>query len=55
MGAASPRGSPGIALAPCADHAAYIDGWLSVLKSDRCLIFQAVAQVPRACDELHKL
>jgi antirestriction protein ArdC len=55
LGAAFLCADLGIALEPRADHAAYIDGWLSVLKSDRRFIFQAAAYAQRACDYLHEL
>ncbi|MBN8997695.1 MAG: hypothetical protein J0H94_21005 [Rhizobiales bacterium] len=37
------------------DHAAYIDGWLKVLKQDRRAIFTAASHAQRAADYLHKL
>jgi antirestriction protein ArdC len=55
LGAAFLCADLGIHLTPRADHAAYIDGWLSVLKSDRRFIFQAAAHAQRACDYLHGL
>jgi antirestriction protein ArdC len=37
------------------DHAAYLDHWLKVLKSDKRAIFTAAAHAQRACDFLHGL
>jgi antirestriction protein ArdC len=37
---------------PRADHAQYIDSWLSVLKSDKSAIFKAAAEESRALDYL---
>ncbi len=37
------------------DHAAYIEHWLSVLKSDKRAIFSAAAHAQRASDYLHGL
>ena len=37
------------------DHAAYIDHWLQVLKSDKRAIFSAAAHAQRAADYLHGL
>ena len=37
------------------DHAAYIDHWLEVLKSDKRAIFSAAAHAQRAADYLHGL
>ena len=37
------------------DHAAYIQSWLEVLKSDKRFIFQAAAHAQRAVDYLHRL
>ncbi|WBQ11331.1 hypothetical protein L2D01_05985 [Hyphomonadaceae bacterium ML37] len=45
----------GIALTPRADHAAYIDHWLKVLKADNRAIFTAAAQAAKACEFLEKL
>ena len=44
-----------IALEPRADHAAYIESWLKVLKGDKRAIFQAAAHAQRAADYLHSL
>jgi antirestriction protein ArdC len=38
-----------------ADHAAYIEGWLKVLKSDKRAIFTAASHAQRAVDFLHGL
>lgn len=40
---------------PGADHAAYIQSWLKVLKDDKRAIFTAAAQAQRAADYLHGL
>lgn len=37
------------------DHAAYIESWLEVLKSDNRAIFQAAAHAQKAVDYLHRL
>jgi antirestriction protein ArdC len=37
------------------DHAAYIAGWLTVLKGDKRFIFTAASQAQRAADYLHSL
>ncbi len=37
------------------DHAAYIDGWLKVLKEDRRAIFTAASHAQRAADYLNAL
>ena len=36
-----------------ADHAAYIDSWLKVLKHDKRAIFSAAAHAQKAVDHLH--
>ena len=41
-------------LTPRADHAAYIESWLRVLKSDKRAIFTAASQAQRAADWLAK-
>jgi antirestriction protein ArdC len=41
-----------IAQAPRADHAAYIDSWLQVLKADKKAIFTAASQASKAADFL---
>jgi antirestriction protein ArdC len=40
---------------PGTDHAAYIQGWLKVLKEDKRAIFSAAAHAQRAADFLHGL
>ncbi|NNU62987.1 ArdC family protein [Ochrobactrum soli] len=45
----------GFEVEPRPDHAAYISGWLTVLKNDKRAIFQAAANAQRACDFLHSL
>lgn len=40
---------------PREDHAAYVDHWLKVLKSDKRAIFRAAAHAQRAVDFLHGL
>lgn len=45
----------GITPEPRADHAAYLDHWLGVLKADKRAIFQAAAHAQRAADYLHSL
>ena len=42
----------GIAQAPRADHAAYIDSWLQVLKADKKAVFTAASQASKAADFL---
>ena len=44
-----------LALEPRDDHAAYIESWLQVLKSDKRAIFSAAAHAQRAADHLHGL
>jgi len=39
-------------LAPRADHAAYIDSWLKVLKSNKRAIFTAATKAQQAADWL---
>jgi antirestriction protein ArdC len=41
-----------LALEPRADHAAYIDSWLKVLKADKRAIFSAASHAQRAADYL---
>ena len=47
----------GLALSPelRADHASYLDHWLSILKADKRAIFTAAAHAQRAADLLHGL
>ena len=40
---------------PRADHAAYIDTWLKILKADNRAIFTASSHAQRAVDYLHGL
>jgi antirestriction protein ArdC len=40
---------------PRKDHAAYIESWLKVLKSDKRAIFTAASQAQKACDYLNAL
>lgn len=42
-----------LALEPRADHAAYIQSWLKVLKEDKRAIFAAAAHAQRAADFIH--
>lgn len=42
-------------LEPRPDHAAYIQSWAAVLRSDKRAIFQAAAHAQRAVDYLHSL
>jgi len=51
LGAASLCAAPGIVPEPRADHAAYLAGWLAVLKSDRRAICNAAAYAQKATDE----
>jgi antirestriction protein ArdC len=44
-----------LALEPRADHAAYIESWLKVLKSDKRAIFSAASHAQRAADYLNGL
>jgi len=44
----------GISLQPRPDHAAYINNWLAVLKSDKRAIFTAASQSSRAADYLRQ-
>jgi antirestriction protein ArdC len=37
------------------DHAAYIESWLTILKSDKRAIFQAASHAQKAVDYLHRL
>jgi antirestriction protein ArdC len=45
----------GITLEPREDHAAYLQHWLTVLKTDKRAIFQAAAHAQKAADYLHGL
>jgi antirestriction protein ArdC len=42
----------GLATEPRADHAAYIDSWLKVLKADKRAIFTAASKAQQAADFL---
>ena len=44
-----------LALEPRADHAAYIESWLKVLKQDKRAIFSAASHAQRATDFLNGL
>jgi len=52
LGAAFLCADLGITQAPRADHAAYIDSWLQVLKADKKAIFTAASQASKAADFL---
>lgn len=52
IGAAFVCARIGIAPEPRADHAAYLAGWLRVLKSDSRAIFTAASKAQQACDYL---
>ena len=52
LGAAFLCGDLSISAEPRADHAAYIDSWLTVLKNDKRAIFAAAAQAERAAQYL---
>jgi antirestriction protein ArdC len=54
LGAAFLCADLGLELTPREDHAAYLDSWLQVLKSDKRFIFTAAAHAQRACDFLHQ-
>ena len=41
-------------LTPRRDHAAYIDSWLRVLRSDKRAIFTAASQAQKAADWMAK-
>ena len=45
----------GLTPEPREDHAAYLAGWLRVLKDDKRFIFSAAAHAQRAADFLHRL
>ncbi len=44
-----------LTLEPRADHAAYIQSWLKVLKEDKRAIFTAAAHAQRAADYINGL
>lgn len=52
LGAAFLCGDLGISAEPRADHAAYIDSWLRILKGDRKAIFAAASAASRAAEYL---
>jgi antirestriction protein ArdC len=52
LGAAFLCADLGIAATPRADHAAYLAGWLKVLKADKRAIFTAAGQASRAAEYL---
>jgi antirestriction protein ArdC len=52
LGSAYTMASLELELTPRRDHAAYIDSWLRVLKSDKRAIFTAASQAQRAADWL---
>lgn len=52
LGAAFLCGDLGISAEPRADHAAYIDSWLRILKADRKAIFTAASAASRAAEFL---
>lgn len=55
LGAAFLCGDLGISAEPRADHAAYIDSWLRILKGDRKAIFAAASAASRAAEFLSGL
>lgn len=55
LGAAFLCGTLGITPEARADHAAYLDHWLKVLKADKRAIFTAAAHTQKAVDFLHEL
>lgn len=55
LGAAFLCADLGIAPRPRSDHAAYINGWLSVLRQDHRAIFTAASKASAASDYLFKL
>ena len=52
LGAAFLCADLGVTLEPRADHAAYIQNWLKVLKADKKAIFTAASQAAKATDFL---
>ncbi len=52
LGAAFLCADLGVTLEPRADHAAYIESWLKVLKADKKAIFTAASQAAKATDFL---
>lgn len=55
LGAAFLCADLGVSLTPRPDHAAYIQGWLSVLKQDNRALFTAASKASAASDYLFKL
>lgn len=55
LGAAFLCGDLGITAEPRSDHAAYIDNWLRILKSDRKAIFTAASAANKAAEYLASL
>ena len=55
LGAAFLCASLELTLEPRAEHASYIQNWLTVLRNDNRAIFQAAADAQRAADFLHQL
>jgi antirestriction protein ArdC len=54
MGAAFLCGHAGIENTTIENSAAYISGWLKVLKNDKTLLIQAAAQAQKASDYILK-
>jgi len=52
LGAAFICAQLGLSTEPRADHAAYIQSWLKVLKADKRAIFTAASKAQQACDWL---
>jgi antirestriction protein ArdC len=52
LGAAFTCAQLGLSTEPRADHAAYINSWLKVLKADKRAIFTAASKAQQACDWL---
>jgi antirestriction protein ArdC len=55
LGAAFLCGDLGISAEPRADHAAYIDSWLRILKGDRKAIFAAASAASKAAEYLKNI
>jgi antirestriction protein ArdC len=55
LGAAFLCGDLGISAEPRPDHAAYIDNWLRILKSDRKAMFTAASAANKAAEFLANL
>jgi antirestriction protein ArdC len=54
LGSAYTMATLQLELTPRADHAAYIDSWLKVLKGDKRAIFTAASQAQKAADWLNE-